>query len=76
MITAMLPGDSLRGYDSHFIVRELGRIVKNHPETIYKKRGGVWATETADMDVGVIPNNLEKYMAITLGKKLVFIDSF
>ena len=28
------------------------------------------------MDINVIPNNMEKYMAFMLGKHLVFIDSF
>ena len=27
------------------------------------------------MDINVIPNNIEKYMAFLLGKHLVFIDS-
>ena len=28
------------------------------------------------MDINVIPNNMERYMAFMLGKHLVFIDSF
>ena len=28
------------------------------------------------MDINVIPNNMEKYMAFMFGKHLVFIDSF
>ena len=28
------------------------------------------------MDINVIPNNTDKYMAFMLGKHLVFIDSF
>ena len=28
------------------------------------------------MDINVIPNNMEKYMASMLGKHVVFIDSF
>ena len=28
------------------------------------------------MDINVIPNNMEKYMAFMLGKHLVFIDNF
>ena len=28
------------------------------------------------MDIGVIPNNMDKYMAFTLGKSFKFIDSF
>ena len=28
------------------------------------------------LDINVIPNNMEKYMAFMIGKNLVFIDSF
>ena len=28
------------------------------------------------MEINVIPNNMEKYMAFMLGRHLVFIDSF
>ena len=31
--------------------------------------------EEKQMDINVIPNNMEKYMAFMLGKHLVFIDS-
>ena len=60
---------SLRGYDCHFIMQEIGEIVKNH--TYKNKRG-----ETCQMNINVIPNNMEKYMAFMLGKHLNFIDSF
>jgi len=46
---------NLRGYDSHFIMQEIGKF---------------------NMDINVIPNNMEKYMAFMLGKHLVFLDSF
>jgi len=46
---------NLRGYDSHFIMEEIGKFKKS---------------------VGVIPNNMEKYMAFFLGDQLKFIDSF
>ena len=29
-----------------------------------------------DLEINCIPNNMEKYMAFTLGKHLVFLDSF
>ena len=45
---------NLRGYDSHFIMQEIGKF---------------------KMDINVIPNNMEKYMAFMLGKHLVFLDS-
>ena len=46
---------NLRGYDSHFIMQEIGKF---------------------KMDINVILNNMEKYMAFMLGKHLVFLDSF
>ena len=60
---------NLRGYDSHFIMQEIGAIVKNHT---YKNNKG----EEKQMDINAIPNNMEKYMAFMLGNHLTFIDSF
>ena len=60
---------NLRGYDSHFIMQEIGSIVKNH--TFKNKKG-----EEKQMNINAIPNNMEKYMAFMLGKNLTFLDSF
>ena len=60
---------NLRGYDSHFIMQQIGEIAKKH--TYENKRG-----EECQMDINAIPNNMEKYMAFMLGKHLVFLDSF
>jgi len=60
---------NLRGYDSHFIMQEIGAIVKNHA---YKNKRG----EEKQMNINAIPNNMEKYMAFMLGNHLVFLDSF
>ena len=60
---------NLRGYDSHFIMQEIGAIVKKHAYT--KKKG-----EKCQMNINAIPNNMEKYMAFMLGNHLTFIDSF
>ena len=60
---------NLRGYDSHFIMQEIGEIVKKHTYT--NKKG-----KKCQMDINAIPNNMEKYMAFTLGRHLTFIDSF
>ena len=60
---------NLRGYDSHFIMQEIGAIVKNHT---YKNKKG----EMKEMNINAIPNNMEKYMAFMLGNHLTFIDSF
>ena len=59
---------NLRHYDSHFIMQEIGAIVKNHT---YKNKKG----EMKEMVINAIPNNMEKYMAFMLGNHLTFIDS-
>ena len=50
---------NLRGYDSHFIMQEIGKIALD-----------------GKLNINVIPNNMEKYLAFMLGKHLIFIDSF
>ena len=60
---------NLRGYDSHFIMQEIGAIIKNHT---YKNKKG----EIKEMNINATPNNMEKYMAFMLGNHLTFIDSF
>ena len=60
---------NLRGYDSHFIMQEIGAIVKNHAYTNTKG-------EKCQMNINAIPSNMEKYMAFMLGNHLTFIDSF
>ncbi|XP_068749257.1 uncharacterized protein [Montipora capricornis] len=54
---------NLRGYDSHFIMQEIGEIVKEHKYT--NKKG-----KKCQMNINAIPNNMEKYMAFMLGKEL------
>ena len=60
---------NLRGYDSHFIMQQIGEIAKKH--SYINKRG-----EECHMNINCIPNNMEKYMAFMLGNNLVFLDSF
>ena len=60
---------NLRGYDSHFIMQEIGEIVKKHRYT--NKKG-----EKCQMNINAIANNMEKYMAFMLGNHLTFIDNF
>ena len=60
---------NLRGYDSHFIMQEIGAIVKDYEYT--NKKG-----EKCQMNINAIPNNMENYMAFMLGNHLTFIDSF
>ena len=60
---------NLKGYDSHFIMQEIGNIVK---ERAYVDAKG----NKREMSINVIPCNMEKYMAFMLGRYLLFIDSF
>ena len=60
---------NLRGYDSHFIMQEIGEIAKKHTYT--NKKG-----DKCQMNINAIPNNMEKYMAFMLENHLTFIDSF
>ena len=61
---------NLRGYDSHFLMQQIGEIAKKK-HTYKNKRG-----EEKQMTINAIPNNMEKYMAFMLGNNLTFIDSF
>ena len=60
---------NLRGYDSHFIMQQIGEIAKKHAYT--NKKG-----EKQDLNINAILNNMEKYMAFMLGNHLTFIDNF
>ena len=60
---------NLRGYDSHFLMQNIGEIVRRN--TYINKKG-----EEQKMNINAIPNNMEKYMAFMLGNHLTFIDSF
>ena len=60
---------NLKGYDSHFIMQEIGNIVKKN--AYFDKEG-----KKHEMSINVIPCNMEKYLAFMLGHCLVFIDSF
>ena len=59
---------NLRGYDSHFIMQEIGAIVKNHAYT--NKKG-----EKCQMNINAKPNNMEKYMAFMLGNHLILLQT-
>ena len=50
-------------------MQTIGEIANKHT---YKNK----KVEEKQVDINVIPNNMEKYMAFMLGKHLVFIDSF
>ena len=60
---------NLQGYDSHFIMQQIGEIANNHA---YKNRKG----EEQHLKIHATPSNMEKYMAFMLSNHLKFIDSF
>ena len=60
---------NLRGYDSHFIMQQIGEIANKYA---YKDKKG----KEQPLTINAIPNNMEKYMAFMLGIHLTFIDSF
>ena len=60
---------NLQGYDSHFIMQQIGEIANKHGYTNIKG-------EKQDLNINAIPKIMEKYMAFMLGNHLTFIDSF
>ena len=55
---------NLRGYDSHFIMQQIGKIAN------------AYAYKDKPLTINAIPNNKEKYMAFMLGNHLMFINCF
>ena len=60
---------NLRGYDSHFIMQQIGEIAN---EYAYKDKKG----KEQPLTINAIPNNMEKYMTFMLGNHLTFIHGF
>ena len=60
---------NLQGYDSHFIMQQIGKIANSYT---YKDKKG----KDQPLTINAIPNNMEKYMAFMLGSHLMLIDSF
>ena len=60
---------NLQGYDSHFIMQQIGEIAKNYANKDKKRK-------EQHLKINAIRNNMEKYMALMLGNHLNFIDSF
>ena len=55
---------NLRGYDSLFIMQQIGEIAKNYA---YKNK----KRKEQPLKINAIPNNMEKYMAFMLGNHLM-----
>ena len=54
---------NLKGYDSHFIIQQLGELISD-------------SQKQQPISIDVIPCNAEKYMAFYINNHLSFIDSF
>ena len=74
---------NLKGYDSHLIMQDIGQIIKDENKRIANAIGAFGTGPksndenfTPKLDLKVIAQNTEKYMAFYLGKNLVFLDSF
>ena len=66
---------NLKGYDGHFIINELGELIKKG-ECAQSPRTGSPQKGQEEIKIKVIAQNAEKYMAFYIGKHLSFIDSF
>ena len=60
---------NLRGYDSHFIMQQIGEIANKYAYKDKKRKEQL-------LTINAIQNNMEKYMAFMLDNHLMFIDSF
>ena len=60
---------NLKGYDSNFLMQQIGEIANKHTYTNEKGK-------EIPLMINAIPNNMERYMSFTLGNHLTFIDSF
>ena len=71
---------NLKGYDSHFIMNELGKLIKKEEKILqndeYNDKGEKVKEKIVDrIPVSVIAQNAEKYMAFYINNNLAFIDS-
>ena len=68
-----------KGYDSHLIMQDVGQIIQDENRKIAEENI-ILAEKNKKLipklDLKVIAQNAERYMAIYLGKNIVFLDSF
>ena len=59
---------NLKGYDSHFIIQQLGKLIQEWQDDSDSSKKPI--------SINVIPQNTEKYMEFYINNHLSFIDSF
>ena len=66
---------NLKGYDSHFIMQKIGKMIEDKVVyDIYPEKGDT--EQKCTPSIKIIASNFEKYMSFSIGKHLRFIDSF
>ena len=70
---------NLKGYDCHFIMQKLGKLINEdvvYDIKVFEDDKGNVHSEKRSPKINVIASNFEKYMGFRVGKHLTFIDSF
>ena len=69
---------NLKGYDSHFIIQQLGELLSDSHSAQGTRQEGSDSPgqRQKPISINAIPCNAEKYMASYINNKLSFIDSF
>ena len=70
---------NLKGYDCHFIMQKLGKLINEdvvYDIVKFKDENGNIQESKRSLNISVIASTFEKYMGFRLGKHLTFIDSF
>ena len=70
---------NLKGYDCHFIMQKLGKLINEdvvYDIVKFKDENGDIKESKRSLNISVIASTFEKYMGFRLGKHLTFIDSF
>ena len=67
---------NLRGYDSHFIMQKIGKMLKDEIVFDYSLDKKQYKIVKQKAYINIIANNFEKYISFSIGKHIQFIDSF
>ena len=69
---------NLKGYDSHFIMQKIGKMIEEERvyDVVRVKKDDNTTEMNKTIEINIIANNFEKYKSFRLGKHLQLIDSF